>query len=77
MNFIKLTSGISIFSLFDSVADFEVESILIFVTSLFKSELVFEIIQYNNFCGADIRPLFVQLSNFDMSVRYYTPGEVI
>ena len=36
MNFIKLTGRTGIFSLFDSVADFEVESLLIFVTSLFK-----------------------------------------
>ena len=45
-----------------------------------KSELVFEIIHYNNFCvangGSDMRSLFVQLPNFDMLVRCYTPGEV-
>ena len=41
---------------------------------------MFEISQYDNFCvangGADIRSLFVQLPNFDMLVRCYTPGVV-
>ena len=50
------------------------------VISFFKGELVFEIIQYNNICvangGSDMRSLFVQLPNFDMLVRCYTPGEV-
>ena len=46
----------------------------------FFPELVFEIIQYNTISvangGSDMRSLFVQLPNFDMSVRCYTPGEV-
>ena len=52
-------SGTSIFSLFDSVADFEVESILIFITSLFKPVRLVELKLLDFFevgiCGVRMR----------------------